>query len=431
MTRTRATTSAVLASLAVLALLAAGAGPASARDVRVAHTLYGVHDSSLRSFSRVHEGSIRLWDAGVQWQDIEKRRGHYSWTRLDQLVRAAQAAHAEVTYVIAMTPHFYASSPTKPPRNIARFKAFVRAVMNRYRVFHGAPGIARYQVWNEANISNFWTGTPLQMAQLVRAVDQVRDQVYPRATVVSPPMTMRLSYQADWLKKFYAVRLGGKPVWRYFDVVALNLYPLPTYGRRAGTPEDSMALLAQARSRLRHDHVPASKPIWNTEVNYGLLSGSQAGRPAKRIADKLQASYVVRTYLLNAAHGVKRVFWYRYDMSRVSGGGPLGNTLLSRPTNWSRITPAGVAFVRMQHWMHGTLVGSKGHAPCAKDGHGTYHCVVRDTSRTRIIYWNPYRTARVTLGRHAHHVQGVLGAVHTVRPHTSITVGRAPVAAYR
>jgi len=423
----RARRTAALIALVVSLALVAGTSPASAGDVRVRHTLYGVHDGSLSSFSSVHEGSIRLWDAGVQWQDIETARGHYNWTRLDQLVTAAQAAHTEVTFVIAMTPRFYASSPTRPPRTIAPFKAFVRAVMDRYRVFNGARGIAAYQVWNEANISSFWTGTPTQMARLVRAVNQVRHRVDPRATVVAPPMTMRLGYQAAWMKQFYAVRLGGTPVWRYVDTLALNLYPLPTYGRRAGTPEDSMVLLAQARKSLRQDHVPRSKPIWNTEVNYGLQSGKHGGQPARRITATLQASYVVRTYLLNAAHGIKRVFWYRYDMSRVLGGGPLGNTVLSNPSDPTQVTAAGHAFVRAQRWMHGRLLGSKGHAPCPKDRHGTYHCVVRDGSGTRRIYWNPFRTATVTLARGAHHRENVLGGVSSVRPRETLRVGRAPV----
>jgi hypothetical protein len=427
----RSTGAAALACLAVLGLLLAAVGPASARDVRVRHALFGVHDASLSSFGGVHEGSIRLWDTGVQWQEIEKRRGQYSWARLDQLVTAAQAAHVEVTFVMAMTPHFYASSPTKAPRTIAPFKRFVRAAMQRYKVFHGSRGIAAYQVWNEANIPNFWTGTQVQMAKLVRAVDQVRDKVDPKATVVAPPMTMRLGFEADWMKKFYAVRLGGTPIWRHLDVVALNLYPLPTYGRRAGTPEDSMSLLAQARTSLRRDHVPGSKPIWNSEVNYGLTSGKDAGQPAKKITAKLQASYVVRTYLLNAARGVKRVFWYRYDMNRVPGGGPLGNTLLSTPGNPAHVTAAGHALVRVQRWMHGRLLGSKGHAPCAKDRHGTYRCVVHDASGTRRIYWNPFTTAKVTLAGGAHHLVGVLGGVSAVHPHATISVGRAPVMATR
>ena len=57
-----------------------------------------------RSYAQLHEGAVRLWDVGVQWREVESTRGVYTWTRLDQLVSEAQAAHAEVTMVVAMTP---------------------------------------------------------------------------------------------------------------------------------------------------------------------------------------------------------------------------------------------------------------------------------------------------------------------------------------
>jgi hypothetical protein len=81
--------------------------------------------------------------------------------------------------------------------------------------------------------------------------------------------------------------------------------------------------------------------------------------------------------------------------------------------------------------MHGRLVGSKHGTPCPKDRHGTYRCVVRDASGTRWIYWNPFGTGRVHLGRKVHHLQSVLGDVHTVRPRATIRVGYQPVLAYR
>src|SRR5262245_48198417 len=86
----------LVASLALVACM-----PASASNVPVRHALFGMHDgtSDSSSYGVMHEGSIRLWDAGVQWRDIEKTRGHYDWTRLDQLVTSAQQAHAEVTMV--------------------------------------------------------------------------------------------------------------------------------------------------------------------------------------------------------------------------------------------------------------------------------------------------------------------------------------------
>ncbi len=403
--------------------------PASAVDVRVRHTLFGMHDGtgSSESFQHVHEGAVRLWDVGVQWQQVETSRGHYSWATLDQLVAQAQAAHAEVTMVVALTPHFYAARPTDPPRNLDRYRAFVRALMKRYRSFHGHRGIAAYEVWNEANISTFWTGTPAKMAQMTRVMDQVRDRFDPRAKVIAPPMVTRLKYQLVGLSRYYHQRVNGVPVWRYVDAVALSLYPLPTYGRRTGVPEDAIRQLNVVEKRLHGAGVPRSKAIWNTEVNYGLQSGSLGGTPARRVSEARQAANVVRTYLLNAAAGVKRVFWYRYDMHRFAGGGGIANTLLSALNRPESVTGAGGAYLRAQRWMHGTLVGPRHGRPCRADRHGTHRCVVRDASGRRYIYWNPFHGATVRLPKGVHHLQGVLGATSTVKPRSTLKVSYKPV----
>ena len=68
---------------------------------------------------------------------------------------------------------------------------------------------------------------------------------------------------------------------------------------------------------------------------------------------------------------------------------------------------------------------------CATAGQGSIVNAVRDATGTRRIYWNPHRTAKVTLAAGTHHLQSVLGAVQTVRPHATITVGQAPVMASR
>jgi hypothetical protein len=189
-------------------------------------------------------------------------------------------------------------------------------------------------------------------------------------------------------------------VWSYVDAVSFNLYPLQNIalsgGRsRAAVPEDSMALLNQVRGILKNDKVPASLPIWNTEVNYGI----GAGVAATPIPDSRQVANVMRTYLLNAAEGVKRVDWYAWDMGALSGGGTLGNTLLTDPTNRAGgvLTPAGKAFARVETWMKGTLVGTTTKRPCTTDRHGTYTCEVRYAHGIGRIYWNPFKTGKVKL----------------------------------
>ena len=265
-----------------------------------------------------------------------------------------------------------------PARKIGRYKTFVRRLMTRYK-----GRIDSYQVWNESNIATFWTSTPRRMAELTKAMYDVRNAVDRKAKIVAPPLVTRLQFELNWIKTYETQKFNGKPVWRFYDVVALSLYPLARYNGRSGVPEDSIRLLNAAKKELRRSGVPSTKPIWDTEINYGLQSGSKGGTAAAPVSDSRQAANVIRTFVLQAANNVRRIAWYRYDWGRISGGGTLGNTLLTNPDDVTRVTAAGRAYAMVQKWMHGTLQGRPGRRPCAKDARGTYTCVVTDSSGTR------------------------------------------------
>lgn len=420
----------VAAIVAMLLPLTMVCAPASATDVRVRHTLFGMHEAGEASYAAIGEGAVRLWDVGVQWQQVETHHnGHrYDWTRLDALVTDAQNAHAEVTMVVAGTPRFYSLDPWNlPVREFGAYKRFVRALMHRYKSFNGERGIAAYEVWNESNIDTFWTGSTGAMARLTKAMHDVRDRYDKHALVIAPPMVTRLEYQLRAMSAYYRQRVAGRAVWRYVDAVALSLYPLPKYGRRTGVPEDAMRQLRTVERRLHLAGVPAAKPLWATEINYGLQTGDRAGSRAARITDARQAANVTRTYLLGAANGLRRIFWYRYNWQHLPTGGNMANTQLTDPDDATSPTPAGRAYARVEGWMHGTLVGGKGHRPCTTDRHGTYTCVVRDSTGRRYVFWNPFTTARVRLPRGVHDLQGVLGAISSVKPRSMLKVGFKPV----
>ena len=230
--------------LCTTAAIAVQAQSAQADAVRPPRAFFGMHDSSMRAYDTLTYGSLRLWDAGVTWPDIETSPGVYDWSALDALVSAAQEHGVEVTLVLAMTPSFYGPASTLPPTDLTAYADYVRAVMTRYRDFNGQRGIAAYEVWNEGNVPTFWTGTPAQLAQLTRIVWQTRQQVDPDATLVGPSFAVRLAGQREWLGDYTSQRVGGRPVWRYYDDTGLSLYPQATYGDRIGGPEDAMALLA-------------------------------------------------------------------------------------------------------------------------------------------------------------------------------------------
>jgi hypothetical protein len=417
-----------------------GRHQAKVKKVVVDRHLFGVHDSFANSLHRAGTGSIRLWDTGVQWKDIfPTADGAPSWTRLDDLVTQAHENHTEVTLVLGLTPSYAGATPTSMP-DVAMYQSYVHAVMERYSPAnwqdsdgHHYRGIASYQVWNEANIGTFWTGGYAGLGQLVKIASKVRKSVDPGAKIVAPAMVTRLGYQQKGIKDFFRTKVGGTPVWKYVDAISLNLYPLDTYPQpnptRAGTPEDSMALLKTVRGILAKDGVPASKPVWNTEINYGLTFGANAGHAAVPIPESRQVAYVIRTYLLNAAQGVRRVYWYAYDMDARGALGPLGNTLLTDPVDRAAGTllPPGRAFTRVQAWMKGTLIGTATKKPCIRDSHGTYTCTIKYAHGMGRVYWNPYRTAKVRLVRSATKKVDEFGTTSRARGGTRLKVNYKPV----
>jgi hypothetical protein len=419
----------LLALLAIGSQTSAATAAASRTQVRVSDRFFGIHDGSGLAYGRVGFGSIRLWDAQVTWSDIETSPGVYDWNRLDTLVRLAQEHRTQVTLVLAMTPAFYASARSLPPDDLGHYRDYVRAVMTRYRSFEGRRGIVDYQVWNEGNVPTFWTGTPHQLAELTRIVHRVRNHVDPAAKVVAPSFAVRLVGQRRWLSRYVSQRVTGRRVWRYYDVNALSLYPKATYGDRTGGPEDAIAMLGGVRHRLSRAHVPDSMPLWATEINYGLPTGAPPGHlAAEPISESRQSANVIRTYLLAAAAGISRVYWYRYDWNELpaaSGGGTLGNTLLSDTVDHSVVTPAGKALTTVERWLRGRLVGTEGRRPCAHDARGTYTCTVRHHGTTRAILWNPLRKVRVRVpGRTA---TDAMGRPRTTMRTSKLEVGYHPV----
>src|SRR4051794_39476119 len=413
---------------------------AKVKQVKVDPHLFGVHDSFTNSLHRAGTGAIRLWDAAVQWKDIfPTEHGAPKWTHLDDIVTQAHENGTEVTLVLGLTPSYAGATPTSMP-DVTMYQNYVHDVMDRYSPAnwqdsdgHHYRGIAAYQVWNEANIGTFWTGGYAGLGRLVKIASRVRDSVDSGAKLVAPAMVTRLGYQQKGIKDFYKTKVGGTPVWKYVDAISLNLYPLDSYPQpnptRPGTPEDSLALLKTVKGILRQDGVPPSRPIWNTEINYGLTFGANAGQAATPIPASRQVAYVIRTYLLNAAAGVKRVDWYAYDMDSRGALGPLGNTLLTDPAERpaGKRLPAGFAFTRVQAWMKGTLIGTASKRPCIRDSHGTYTCTIKYARGMGRVYWNPYRTAKVRLVKTATKKVDEFGATSKATGGTKLKVNYKPV----
>jgi hypothetical protein len=394
--------------------LAVLAGPAaSAAAIPVSKGFFGVTDhqpsvAGAAGWPRAPIGSIRLWDTGVSWRELEVRPGVWDFRKLDKIVATSRAHGARPLLVLGQTPRFHATrptwvgfygagAPTVPKLNA--WKRYVAAVAQRYR------GNVDYQVWNEPNVVGMWRGSPQQMATLTYLAKHVLDVWAPNARLVAPSFPVRLAAQRAWVARYYAARSAGRPTGSLVDVVSLNLYPAAT-----GSPETSMALLRQSRAILARYHV--RRPVWNTEINYGMTGD---GSNARNISRRREAANVTRTYVLNAANRVGRVYWYSWDLHG------LGNTEMTYGNNAS-LAPAGVAFNVTATWLTGGRLRS-----CTVSGNGTYTCTVGSSTGVRRIYWNPSRTASVTAVGSATQWQGMLGKTKTLRGNERLTVSYAPI----
>ncbi|MDI6910891.1 hypothetical protein [Nocardioides sp.] len=388
--------------------------PAQAQ--RVSPSFFGMHDANIAggSLPAVTVGSVRLWDTGTAWRQIEKRPGRFDFRALDTAVNTALNAGLRPMVVLGQTPRFYASKPkaagwygagaSSMPKNVSAWKRYVTKVAKRYKTS------VDYQIWNEPNVIGFWSGTVGQMAKLTATGSVAINKAAGRkATIVAPSFPLRLKSQQKWFKKYWAAKVGGKSVARMVDVVSANPYPLADQG-----PEASMKLLAFAKRVLPQQ--ARRKPLWNTEINYGLLGGDTA----KRIPEATQAAYVARTLLLNAGGSIKRMYWYSW---RING---IANTHLVEDDG-TTLTRAGRAWQVVRGWIVDTDV------TCAVTARGQlkglYTCTARvGADEVRRIYWKPTGGAvPVTTSNTTTSWTDLDGATTTHVGPLTLTVNNAPV----
>lgn len=403
---------ALVAGLAFLMVAASLAVTSQAQAKKIRPGFFGMHDSWISggSVPGVQTGATRLWDTGTSWREIETAPGVFDWSTVDAAVNTARGAGIRPMLVLGQTPQFHAKNPLAPGAygdgatsmpDVAAWKNYVRKAANRYK------NTVDYQIWNEPNVVNYWTGSQKQMAILTKTASA---QIPKKFTVVAPAFPLRLEGQRTWYRKYWSTKVSGKGMASYVDVVAANLYPLAPQA-----PEASMKLLKFAKRAL--PKAARGKPLWNTEINYGLLGGATA----KEISNAKQAAFVGRTMLLNAASPVRRMYWYSWAI------GPIANTHLVEDDR-TTLTRAGRAWRVAHKWVVGTDVKK-----CAKTSKGRlkglYTCTARESRReVRRFYWKPSGSAvKIRTHRTTSQWADLTGDARNRKGRFSIKVGKAPI----
>jgi hypothetical protein len=245
---------------------------------------------------------------------------------------------------------------------------------------HVDGGIENWELWNEANLDEFWRGDMARLVTLSADARSVIKAVDPNATVVSPSVTVIFETQS--LCDSYDPRCGTKWMsgwlglggWSLIDAVAFHAYPPPaTPNPPTEAPEHVIGQIAMQRAVMVKNDA-GQLPLWDTESSWALDS---------HLTDpQQQAAWVARHRLLEWSNGVERAYWYSWD-----------NTTYG--TLWSSdggILAAGVSYGEIEQWMTGAVLTS----PCADAG-SVWTCGQQTANGPTLAVWDTAGSSRFSV----------------------------------
>jgi len=398
---------ALIASLSALAVAgsAIAIAPAAMADGPVPTTQFGMHVPAIANGEDpgVTYGAIRLWDSGVAWGQVQQKKNLYWWNGLDAAIGNANSQGAPTLYVLGSTPT-WAATNTKQGKypykgaasmpNMKDWKKWVTAVTQRY-----SDSIDSYQIWNEANLTTFWEGTPKQMAQLTQQAYKIIRKNDPTAKVVAASSTVRLekSYQKFFPAYLKELKKMNWPV----DVISFHGYPSGT-----GTPADRAAAIELTKSDMKKANVPASKELWDTEVNYGIKGPGSV--PGRQITGATAAAWTAQTYLDNLLYGVDRAYWYYWFPQ---------NNLLG--ITFQNGTPGAVGYQTAENWLTGSYYS------CTAGSINV--CQLGDNNNPEVVVWSGKSGGTYTVPASATVQCDALNTCTPVVPGSTVTIGSMPL----
>jgi len=260
------------------------------------------------------------------WASLEPRRGDMAgWyvKRMDFLVDAARERGLSVLATLWWTPKWANGGKPRgvPPRRNTDFGRIASWAADHFR-----GRVAAWEVWNEPNHPDFFSGSPERFAGLLRAAYPAIKAADPGALVVSGGPAYN---DIEWLRGVYEGGGGD-----YFDVLSTHPYMAPA-DLPPETPDNGTKWTlrhVEAVRDLMENKGDDDKPIWFTEFGWSSHKDERKAESwRKGVTEKQQARYLVRTLKLIEKRYpyVTNLFWYR-ERDGASGDVHLDNYGLLR-----------------------------------------------------------------------------------------------------
>jgi len=333
--------------------------------------------------------TIRLWDT-ISWSLLEPSPEGFNWTELDSII--SQAASQGVTsfvFTMGSVPSWASSNPTGScgsspagqcyPPSLPAMDSFLTNFVQRECGL-----VTYYEAWNEPNLGDYWQGTNAQLLTVAQHFNAIvkepancgcSDGVCspgggknPNRVLTPSVNSICLDSGRQWLTDWLAlVDSSGLRS----DVVSFHGYDCQ--------PENIGQNITWLRS-LADAHGLGNAEIWDTEASWGKEQGS---------AEELEASWLMRSYVVQAASGVARFYWYAYGS--CSWGSLYGPSCGSSPDNRQGMREAGIAYGTVSKWLRGATIET-----CTSDEQQTWSCILtRPNGYAGVIIWNPNSSIQV------------------------------------
>ncbi|HJT87641.1 MAG TPA: cellulase family glycosylhydrolase, partial [Bryobacteraceae bacterium] len=201
-------------------------------------------------------GGAAYLRCAFSWNGIEKEQGQYDWTFWDSLVKLAEQNRIKLIPYVAYPPRWAVRQEKdfwkQPPRDPRLYGDFMYRIASRYR-----GRIAAWEIWNEPDNREYWTGTADEFAALARLAARRIREADPNAVVV-------LGGMANGPSAFFKRLIGKDHMDRDVDVVAMHAYPETWSNERAEALfAEWIPAMSEAIARDR-----SGADLWLNEMGY-------------------------------------------------------------------------------------------------------------------------------------------------------------------
>lgn len=360
--------------------------------------------------------SWRVITGETTWYSLEPEKGVWKFDALDRAVARAADKNVEVLYTLGYPARWAADTGllrkwnpgyALPPRDLSDWEEYVRRVASRYK-----GRIKYYELMNEPHfteVDGSWRSTrdfPVAtMVEMARIAQGVIRQIDPEAKLIS----MSPSGELGGVRRVKAfLKAGGG---QYVDVLGFHFY-----APRA----EEIPVLATALRKVMAEAGQSHLPIWNTESGF-YIDGpdkphGKGGRPEHQplYAPELGAAMVSRALTLGAAAGLRRFYWYSWDIPTMALAYGRGKD----------INAAGHAYIKTQQWLSGATIKE-----CSTADDKLWVCEMTRGKSTARLVWSTTsaRTWTIPGQWQASHYETLLGDGGGIGSTRRIAVGEVPV----